>query len=341
MFPIMRELDKKKVPYTLIDAGQHPKIMEKLYKLFSIKKPDYYFYNIKKDITNIKEILKWSFVNLLQIRKHKKILNKKNGLCIVHGDAPPAFLGMLIGKLCKQRIVHVEAGKRTYKIKDPFPEELIRRIVDKHSYLNFASNEKAYKNLQKEKSKGIIINTKFNTVFDVVKIALAQDISFPKHKYVLVSIHRFETIANKKRLKFIVDLLKKISKTNKLIITLHDSTKEALINKNLYEDLEKNTNITISPLQDYFTFIHLINNCEYLITDGGGPEEESAILGKPCLLLRKFTEEGDYNNVCVAGFNKTIIETFLKNPQKYKTNPLEITWSPSKIIVDNIIKHLN
>ncbi len=337
-FPIIWELDKRKISYQLIDGGQHVAIAEKLYDTFSLKNPDCKFYNFGKDITNVKQIAWWMLTNLLRVPKYKKtVFSAKGGLCLVHGDAPPALLGTVIAKLCGQRVVHIEAGERTYRLAHPFPEEAIRRFVDRVSYLMLASDENSYNNLVKEKQKGVIVNVGHNTVFDAVRIASEQKLPKRKEQYVLASIHRFETIKVKSRLLFVVDLLLEIAQTKKIVMPLHESTKEYLENFGLYDKLAHH--VEIMPLQGYFEFVHLIANCAYMVTDGGGPQQETKILGTACLLLREATERPGYDNICLAGFNLDKARAFLADPSKYKTKPLTDFSSPSQRIVDILDEH--
>jgi len=158
-----------------------------------------------------------------------------------------------------------------------------------------------------------------------------------KEPYVLASIHRFETIKVKSRLSFVVDLLIEIAKTHKIVMPLHESTKEYLENFGLYAKLQPH--VEIMPLQGYFEFVHLIANCAFMVTDGGGPQQETKILGTACLLLREATERPGYDNICLAGFDIGKARAFLADPSKYKTEPLTDFLSPSEKIVDILDQH--
>jgi UDP-N-acetylglucosamine 2-epimerase (non-hydrolysing) len=92
-------------------------------------------------------------------------------------------------------------------------------------------------------------------------------------------------------------------------------------------------------LQDYFTFIKLINSSEYLITDGGGPQQESYYLNKPCLLMRAHTERMGYPNVCLSKFSKEVVIEFMRNYGMYNHDvDFSKIDSPTKKILDHILK---
>ena len=339
--PIVLEMDRRGIEYNFVNASQHTKILDEISGLFELKNPDFVLESVGKDITNVREIVWWGSKNIWKYglsKTHKTFKTNKNDVLIVHGDAPPALLGLILGKSSKLKIAHVESGERTHNKFEPFPEEIIRVIVDRFSNYLFACSDEAYQNLMNEGVRGRIYNVKINTVFDALRTALnsKKGLSPPNEEYALVSIHRFETISSKSRMKLIVKVVNEIAECVKVIFPLHESTKNKLNSFQLIDTLNKNANIEVMPLLDYFSFIKFIKNSSYVITDGGGPQQETYYLGVPCLLLREYTERLGYSNVFVAGFDKGKINYFIKNYNDYKINGLlkELKdYSPSKEIV--------
>jgi len=341
MIPILIELEKRGHTYNFINARQHAESLDKMIKLFKIKEANEVMWNYGKDITSIKEILSWLIINAAKFSIGKKRLifrnKKKKNILLVHGDAPPVLLGLFLGKFHNMNIAHIEAGCRSDNLFSPFPEEIIRIIADRFSNLLFPLSEFSCANvLGKYKSK-LVFPMERNTVYDTVRIALENPQKLIEKKYVLASIHRFETILSQRRMRFIVDLFTKNIRNEKIILPLHESTKNAMIKFNLYNELANNSNVIITPLMDYFTYISHIRNAKYLITDGGGPQEESYYLGTPSLLLREKTERIWKNN-CLAGFDIERINHFLTDPEKYRSKPLRDNYSSSKLIVDILEK---
>jgi UDP-N-acetylglucosamine 2-epimerase (non-hydrolysing) len=186
--------------------------------------------------------------------------------------------------------VHIEAGLRSGSILEPFPEELSRRICDKFSDILLAVSERSKKNLENENRKGKIIKVG-NTIVDSAKMAYSlvkNKFKKPGYDYALINIHRHENLKSKNRMKAIVEILKHIKIT--ALWPIHDNTKYFLEKYGLMNEIKKITNIKIMPLVDYFTFIFLLANSKYLVTDGGSIQEESLIFKKPCVILRKRTE---------------------------------------------------
>lgn len=332
---VLLELDRRGVDYCFINLGQHGKRMLDLTELFGLKPFDVNL-SRARDIGSIKGIMKWFVETLLQ---NKKVF-KKDKMLVVQGDAPATLLAYSIAKTRRLKVAHIEAGFRSYNLLEPFPEEFIRMIVDKGSDILFAPSDKECLNLESERKSGKIFNTGFNTVLDAIRIALKNDpkIIIPTSEYVLVSIHRVENIYSHKRMKIILETLEDIDQ--RIIWPLHQPTKNRLVRYGLLPTINK---IKLMSLQDYFSFIHLIKNATYIITDGGGPQEESYILGTPCLLMRRRTEhsEGLGKNVFLSRLNKKKIDFFVNHYEKFRTRGFLYPESPSRIIVDALEEEIN
>ena len=343
MFPIIKILQERGVDYNYIDTGQHFLLTDKLRAQLKVKSPDYGFVKVGKNITTTGGGILWMLKVLLKSIIHRKKIFKKDrrGLCLVHGDTISTLLGVLMGLIAGQRIVHVESGFRTPKLFKPFPEEIVRRIVDRLSCINFPLSNDAEMALKKEKIKGLIFNPGENTLIDIVRVAqnYTSTMNLPK-SFILVSIHRYETIYSKKRMSFITDLLEKLSINHNIVWGLHEPTKNSLIRFGLYSDLLNNKKIFLRGLFDYFDFIAAIKKSSFFITDGGGPQDESKYLGVPCLLMRTETEKLGYKNVCQCNFQTERVDDFLKNTDKYRAVNEIKDFSPSREIVEVLLKNI-
>ncbi len=338
MAPVMRELEKRNIEYNFIHSGQHLQTTKQLIEDFKIKQPDIILDNREKDVDSFYKGVSAIVKNITKsIFMRKKIFKNKKGICLLIGDTNTTFQGLIISKIARVKIGHIEAGERTYKLFKPFPEEVIRRFVNKFDDYNISLSEAGYKNLVNEKIKGKIYPIKYNTVLDSVRFALVSKprMEIPKHEYVLATTHRFETIFSEERLKKVIEIFEKIAKNEKLVYIMHPSTKNRLIAYNLLERIEKNPSITVKPLYDYISFMHLINKSKYIVTDGGGPQEESYFMNKPCLLLRTETERNWHKTVCLSEFKDEKIDHFIKNYREFKRTEIEEKdYSPAKEIVD-------
>ncbi|MHA1250211.1 MAG: UDP-N-acetylglucosamine 2-epimerase [Candidatus Helarchaeota archaeon] len=323
MFPLLRELKERGIDYFHIDAGQHV-WLKRLFQSFNLKAYDSSFYHYKNDIQKENELLLWFLKNLVKFGFSSKFTPKKDhtNLCLIHGDAPPALLGTLIFRLKQIPIAHIEAGERTYSLSQPFPEEIIRILVDKLSRYKFAFPTSIYRDSQKSDAKNIFKISE-NTLLDAVRYCLEKGVDYIQDEnYILFTVHRYETIINKNKMKILIEFIKDFSKENRVIFPIHPSTKRKLQSFGFLDDLKSNSNVLITDLIPYQDFIAYISKSKFLITDGGGPQQESYYLGKPCMLIRNKSERSDFPNTYITGFNREKMDFFIHNYKKFKTYPI-------------------
>jgi UDP-N-acetylglucosamine 2-epimerase (non-hydrolysing) len=330
--PIMIELQKQKRDYWFIHTGQHP--VEKNCEEFNVKKPDFILSPEPEKSTKF-----WSKVNnnsffwfLEMIFKIKKILKKiKPDYVLYHGDTmstAAAAIGsseMLNKNKKKWKNVHLEAGLRSGSLLEPFPEEISRKISDKFSDILLAVSDFTEKNLKKDKKiKGKIIQVG-NTIVDSALIIYEKGKKNEKkldYDYALINLHRHENLKDKKRMKKIVEILENIN--IKIIWPLHENTEYYLKKYNLMNKVKSMENIKIIPLADYETFIFMLANCKYLVTDGGSIQEESLVFKKPCILLRNLTERQEGLFSGINFLTKLNIEKTKEIIRKIENNELNI-----------------
>lgn len=344
--PVMQLLTSRGIEYNFIDTGQHAAITKRLVTSFGVKQPDVYLHSGKEDITKLSEAISWSIKIISRAIFCKKaafkdIFKSNKGICLIHGDTLTTLISLLLAKVAGIKVAHIEAGLRSFNILNPFPEEIIRIITMKLSNILFAPSDWAFYNLERLKCDGEKVNIGGNTVVDSIRYALSSkvEVCIPRREFVVVTIHRVETIYSKKRLNIIIKLLGRISKKFMIIFVIHKPTELQLKKNGLYEALT-NENIKILPLQEYFSFLRLIKNAQFIITDGGSIQEESYYLNIPCLLMRRKTErlEGLDSNVCLSEFNEEKISSFIDNYEEYRSNNLKANNSPSEKLVDAILR---
>ena len=289
MAPLMALMEKKGLEYEFIYTAQHRETITKILQDFHVKEPDRTI-SSKSEANTLTKFLGWGSTMLLKVINPKKVFPEK-GIVITHGDTVTTAWTAIVAKLAGCKVAYVEAGLRTHRLFNPFPEELMRVITSRFSDVFFCQNEMAIKNLKK--FKGQKINTGLNTGYDAVVQAINSEVKvdIPKEKYAVVSIHRFQTIFTQRLEKIVIPLLEQVAKTGyKLIFVLHPSTREVLKRNDmkLYKRLDTNNNIILKERYPFFEFIKLLNESEFVITDGGSNQEELSYLGKPTLLFKEF-----------------------------------------------------
>jgi UDP-N-acetylglucosamine 2-epimerase (non-hydrolysing) len=345
MAPIMLECEKRGLQWRWVYTAQHKETIEQTLNTLGLPKPDYTVIEWNTEAKTMANMGKWMVKMLLSLLHSKKVLGGYTGkkhIVLTHGDTFTTWLAALFAKLTRTKVMHVESGLRSFNMLKPFPEEINRLITFRLSDYYACPGDWALNNLKKY--KGIKINTKDNTQIDTIRFGLLHadeaDFEIPKHKYVVASLHRYENIFKKERFTQIVEELIKISEKFPILMVQHPATFVQLDKFDLRSKLEASKNIKLLPRLEYLPFIKVVKYSEFVITDGGGNQEELYHMGKPTLLFRGETErqEGIGTTALVSNLDSAIINDFVKNYKSYVHEPTSKTLSPSSMIVDAITK---
>lgn len=343
MAPIIVELERRNIPLNLVFTGQHLETMDSLVEDFHIRTEPKYLYR-GREITGILQMARWFATCLWQCIRHGEyFLPRTSGrkdIVLVHGDTMSTLLGAMAGRLRRLKIGHIEAGLRSHDVFHPFPEELIRIVVSRLCNLAFCPGSWAADNLVR--GRCTIIDTAHNTLMDAVTIALEHDAPFPHDnnaQYGIVSIHRFENIFNAGRLASIVRMIELAASRYRLLFVLHPSTRGRLEKFDLLRKLESNPSIQLMPRMGFIKFIQLARRAKFVITDGGGNQEELSYLGIPTLLMRKATErnEGLQTTATLCRYDINTLEQFLDSLPGTHAGVRQEGISPSALIVDQLM----
>ncbi|MBU4305741.1 MAG: UDP-N-acetylglucosamine 2-epimerase (non-hydrolyzing) [Candidatus Omnitrophica bacterium] len=290
--PVIKELEKhnSKIISKVVLTGQHRVMVDQFLEFFQIK-PDYDLDIMLKNQTLFD-------VSSRCMERLAKVLEKERpDLMLVEGDTTTAFIASLCAFYLKISVGHVEAGLRTHDKYRPFPEEINRCLITVVADLHFAPTKRARENLLKEGIDKKKIYLTGNTVIDAIYAIAGKDypvknkqlrkIDFKNKKVILVTAHRRESFGGS--LLSICRALKEISafKDVEIIYPVH-------LNPNVQKPVQKLLNNRrnihlLSPL-DYESFVYVLKNCYFALTDSGGVQEEAPAFGKPILVMREVTE---------------------------------------------------
>ncbi|MBR1634286.1 MAG: UDP-N-acetylglucosamine 2-epimerase (non-hydrolyzing) [Lachnospiraceae bacterium] len=219
---------------------------------------------------------------------------EKPHMVLVHGDTTSAFAVALACFYQNIPVGHVEAGLRTYNLKEPFPEEFNRQVVDKVSALCFAPTMTAKENLISEGVTDEQIYVTGNTVIDAMRMTISKDYTddnlkwAEQSRWILLTSHRRENIGEP--MKHIFKAVRKIADRYKNIRFLYPVHKNPLVKKIADDILQGHPRIRLIESLDMDVFYNYMANCYFVMTDSGGVQEEAPSLGKPVLVLRNTTE---------------------------------------------------
>ena len=348
MAPIIKEIEQRHLPLTLIHTGQHKESIEELINDFNLETKWHWIYNKDQEVKTLSHAFTWLLylISAIIFKPHNLLpgLNfSLNNIILVHGDTFSTVLGALLGKRVNIKVAHIESGLRSFNFVNPFPEEINRLITFYLADIAFCPGQWAADNLIDYK-KLVKVNTENNSLLDSLKIALSlpnnkNNYPVPSMDYGVVSIHRFENIFFSSQFKKIINQLLEVAKKYHLVFILHPSTKNQLIKRGFFDALIQHQNIELRERTGYFNFIKLLANSRFVITDGGSNQEELSYLKIPTFLMRKYTErqEGLNSNVKIGNISPNALADFIRDINSYPKGQAILDFnSPSKIICDHL-----
>jgi UDP-N-acetylglucosamine 2-epimerase (non-hydrolysing) len=349
MAPLMQELARREVPFRYVDSGQHAGITSKLRADLSLPEPCITLRSTNSDITSITTAAIWYLKLVATTWFGRRWLRREvfpgGGICLIHGDTLSTLLGMQLARAAGLSVAHVEAGLRSWRIWNPFPEELIRICCMLRADVLFTPSDEATKNLTAMKVRGKVIRAEGNTVVDSLRIVAAAKtpgVDLPTVPFVLATCHRMETITRRKRLAAVIEAINQIAESIHVEFVVHGPTQTYLQRFGLNEKLHEN--VFRRDMMEYARFIWLLRNARGVASDGGSIQEECGYLKMPCLILRQATERSDGLGATAIlwGDSTENVDQFLSQ-LRVTSHPASVApdqSSPSKVIVDSLLEYL-
>ena len=353
MFPLIKQLEKDDIEYKYIHTGQHydHALSSLFYDEFDLRRPDYKI-DLSGSLSNYSKQISEIMVKLRSIFRHEKF----SGV-IVQGDTNSVLASSLEAVRHNVPVYHVEAGLRCFDMR--LQEEKNRTIVDHISSFLFAPTTISKQNLVKEKVKGEIFIVG-NTIMDAINIILEgnknKDIQnflrdkYDQKKFILVTLHRTESLSNKR---FLISFFLSLKESNlNYIFPLHPHTLKQIKRFNL-EYIFQNEKITFIPPLGYSEFLNLLQICRFVITDSGGVQEEitSNLINKYAIIVRSSTERPESitsgHSILLGNFSRKNLTDQIINLDKIvdcngtcklTTNPYGVGDSAKKIV--DVIKQM-
>lgn len=309
MAPVILALrDEPWVDVRVLATAQHREMLDQVLGFFGIE-PD-----IDLDIMRPNQTLTELTARLL-LELNRVFLEEKPDAVLVQGDTTTVMAASLACFYHHIPIGHVEAGLRTWNIRNPFPEEFNRVIAGKLANWHFAPTEGSRANLLRDGLYEKDIFVTGNTVIDALLMTAAKDIPLdidldPAKRLVLVTSHRRENFGEP--LREICRALHALAEHNPEVQFLFPVHPNPNVKNVVHEFLDDCTNIQLCAPLDYAPFVAAMKRAYLIISDSGGVQEEAPALGKPVLVLRNETERPeavDQGVVKLVGSNfATIVE---------------------------------
>lgn len=294
---VSRQLQAFDIPEIIVHTGQHfdQNMSDVFFSEMSIPAPAY---NL-----NINSLNHGAMTGRMLELVEEVILKEKPSAVMVYGDTNSTLAGALAAVKLHVRVIHVEAGLRSFNM--AMPEEVNRILTDRISSLLFCPTDAAVANLKAEGFDGF--KAQIVKCGDVMQDAAYFYLDKAKREskilnelklsndFVLATIHRQENTDDPSNLKNIIDGLNSINRETRVVVPLHPRTRKILEQMGISPEFT-----AINPV-GYFDMLMLISNCKLVMTDSGGLQKEAFFFGKHCITLREQTE---WVELVEHGFNQ-------------------------------------
>ncbi|MCX5673578.1 MAG: UDP-N-acetylglucosamine 2-epimerase (non-hydrolyzing) [Planctomycetota bacterium] len=223
---------------------------------------------------------------------------------LVQGDTTTVWAAALAAFYEGIRVGHVEAGLRTFDKRQPFPEEINRRLCTQLADLHFAPTPRSRQNLLDEHIPGRHIVVTGNTVVDALLWMVRRlqadppaDVAavrqwaadtFGNARMVLITGHRRESFGE--GFEHICKAIRRLSETFEDVHWVYPVHLNPNVQEPVKRILSRRPNVHLMVPQPYAPFTWLMQRSTLILTDSGGIQEEAPSLGKFVLVMRNTTE---------------------------------------------------
>jgi len=289
--PLVDEMKKHgEIEPILVHTGQHyDQTMSKLFfDDLGLPKPDIYL--------GVGSGGHGAQTGKIMIEFERVLQENKPEVVVVVGDVNTTIACGLVAVKMGVRLAHVEAGLRSYD--RTMPEEINRVLTDQISDYLFITERQAHRNLQREGIDQEKIFFTGNVMIDSLlkhreraeQSPIMQEIDVAPKRYGLVTLHRPSNVDRHENLAKILEALITVQQQLPLIFPVHPRTRKMLQAFGLEEKVQAAANLKLTAPLGYLDFLKLMAHAKFVLTDSGGIQEETTVLGVPCMTLRENTE---------------------------------------------------
>jgi UDP-N-acetylglucosamine 2-epimerase (non-hydrolysing) len=295
MAPIIEAMNRypEQIRHLLVHTGQHydEKMSKSFFDDLGMPKPD-----INLEVGSGSHAEQTARI---MVEFEKVCLREKPDLVIVVGDVNSTMACTITAKKLGIRVAHVEAGLRSRDM--AMPEEINRLCTDVLCDYLFTTDHFADENLLAEgvgKEKiffvgNVMIDTLLKHRDMASRLDIGKRLGLRAGNYATLTLHRPSNVDDKATLQGILEALREIAREIPIIFPIHPRTRKMAEQFGLshyFTEGDEVCGIWLTEPLGYLEFLHLNMNARMVLTDSGGLQEETTVLGVPCITMRHNTE---------------------------------------------------
>lgn len=288
--PVMRALEKRGATNVLVHTGQHydRALSQTFFDELELPPPD-----IHLEVGSASHAEQTARI----MERIEPVLTERSpDLTIVVGDVNSTVAASLVCAKLLLPVAHVEAGLRSFD--RTMPEEINRIVTDQLSTLLFTTSPEAMDNLVREGIDPAQVHFVGNPMIDSLtnhldqarRSTIVEQLGLPDGGFVVVTLHRPSNVDDPEKLSGIVKALDEVSRDLPVLFPAHPRTVKMMRTHGLDAFIREDGALRCVEPIGYIDFLRLMDRARIVLTDSGGIQEETTILGTPCLTLRDNTE---------------------------------------------------
>ena len=275
---------------TLLHTGQHydEKMSQVFFDDLGIPKPDIYL-GVGSG-THAEQTAR------VMVEFERILVREKPDAVLVVGDVNSTLACSVTAAKLWVPVAHVEAGLRSRDRK--MPEEINRIVTDALSDWLFTTSRGASDNLRQEgiaEEKiffvgNVMIDTLHKHRERAAQLQTPERYGLEAGNYALVTLHRPSNVDVPEVFRWILDALLDIQQAIPILFPIHPRTRKRIDEFGLSDQIDAAANLYLIEPQGYLAFLDLMMHARLALSDSAGVQEETTILGVPCLTIRENTE---------------------------------------------------
>jgi UDP-N-acetylglucosamine 2-epimerase (non-hydrolysing) len=292
MAPVIKELQRNSgaFEHRLLTTAQHREMLDQVLAVFNII-PDVDL----KLMEHNQDLAAFASRSLHSLSD--KLAELSPDAVLVQGDTTTVMTSALAAFYQGIRVGHVEAGLRSFDRRNPFPEEINRRVAGCLSDFHFAPTERARQNLLSEGVPAEHVFVTGNTIVDALQSirleggfddARINKVDFQNRRVILVTAHRRENHGGP--LRAVCRALKRMVASFDDVEIVYPVHLNPNVSGPVRDELSDTPRIHLIDPVSYIDLLKLMSRCYLILTDSGGIQEEAPSFRKPVLVLREVTE---------------------------------------------------
>ncbi len=257
------------------------------------------------------------------------VIKEKPDWVLVVGDVNSTLAAALVCVKLGIKVAHVEAGLRSRD--RTMPEEINRLLTDQIADLLFTPSADADENLlaegiPRERIRlvgNVMIDSLYQHLERAKQSSIRERLGVTGVRYAVLTLHRPSNVDDRATLAGIVSALETISNELPIIFPVHPRAAKTIAEHGLLERVKNIRNLQLIEPLGYLDFLSLYSGAQLVLTDSGGIQEETSVLGIPCLTLRENTERP----ITVTMGTNRIVGT---DPEKIVAEASEVLHQPKR-----------